>query len=436
MMRELLLLLKELEDICSVCNRCGMCQAVCPVFLVTGHEADVARGKLALLDGLLEEILTNPENVLQRLNRCLLCGSCESNCSRKVEILEIFVKTRVIITRYRGLSLIKKAVLRKILAHPMLFDKAVRIASKWQFLLTKPVGDGHNTSMVRRFFPFLRGRNIPRIPGKSFHTISDEKKNVSPKTPDTSAPNVVFFAGCLIDKVLPEVGLACVDVLEHFGVKVTLQKHEGCCGIPAAASGDVDAFHKMVEYNLKQLEDLKYDFLITACATCTFTMKKLWPLIYGKTHKKAFEDVEVISSKIMDISEFLVKKTDAGNADVSDAAKTPVSLTWHDPCHLKKTSGVFQAPRTLLKSLPGYELTEMEGADLCCGGGGSFSLEHYGLSKKIGEVKTRNIRSTGAQIVATGCPGCMIQLRDMLEKSQVSADVKHVMELVAESLHR
>ena len=96
--------IQELDEQLAACSRCGMCQAVCPLFSQTGQEADVARGKLALLDGLKEEMFKDPNGVMERLNRCLLCGSCEAGCSCEVNILEIFFKARAILTGYKGLS--------------------------------------------------------------------------------------------------------------------------------------------------------------------------------------------------------------------------------------------------------------------------------------------------------------------------------------------
>jgi len=102
--------MKELEDQLSVCMRCGMCQAVCPVFAETGRESDVARGKLALLDGLTRELFKDPDGTFKRLNRCLLCGSCAANCPSGVNVLEIFIKARVILTGFMGLSTVQKLI--------------------------------------------------------------------------------------------------------------------------------------------------------------------------------------------------------------------------------------------------------------------------------------------------------------------------------------
>jgi glycolate oxidase iron-sulfur subunit len=110
----------------------------------------------------------------------------------------------------------------------------------------------------------------------------------------------------------------------------------------------------------------------------------------------------------------------------------PVNITYHDPCHLKKSLGVFAEPRSLIKANPGYRLQEMPESDRCCGLGGSFNLQYYGLSANIGRLKLNNIKKSGCRIVATGCPACMLQISDMLSKSGDNIIVKHPVEIYKE----
>ncbi|MCA1785906.1 MAG: (Fe-S)-binding protein, partial [Desulfobacteraceae bacterium] len=137
-MNELANLVKELEDQLVTCTRCGMCQSVCPLFEQTRKEADVARGKLALLTGLMDNIFTDPDGVNERLNQCLLCGSCAANCPSGVNVVEIFIKARAILAEYKGLSPAKKLIFRNLLAHPGRFDTLVDWAGRFQGVFTKP----------------------------------------------------------------------------------------------------------------------------------------------------------------------------------------------------------------------------------------------------------------------------------------------------------
>ena len=124
--------LMKLDDKLCDCMRCGLCQAVCPVFGATMKEADVSRGKLALLDNLAHEMIKDVDAVDEKLNRCLLCGSCQANCPSGVKILDIFMEARKVIVDYRGLNPIKKLVVRQLLTHPDLFTAAMRAAAPFQ----------------------------------------------------------------------------------------------------------------------------------------------------------------------------------------------------------------------------------------------------------------------------------------------------------------
>jgi len=428
-MRELAILMKELKDQLALCMKCGTCQSVCPLFAQTGREADVARGKLALLDGLLQEMFKNPEGVYDRLDRCLLCGSCAAACPSGVKVLDIFIKARVILTAYIGLPWIKKIILRKILSHPRAFDRLIQWSSKFQKLIFRPVNNTLKTSCVR-FLPFvLSKRHIVSLAPEPFHCHIPSLNT----KPGRSGIKVAIFVGCLIDKIYPNIAQATLDVLSHHGVGVFLPENQGCCGIPAISAGDATAFNRLVRHNLEQFNGADFDYLITSCATCTSTIKNIWPMMFHDESGEIKALAEKIADKTMDISQFLVSKIGlkTGNNINSENIKT---VTYHDPCHLKKSLGVSKEPRDLIKANPRYLLREMPDADTCCGMGGSFNLQHYDISSDIGKMKLENIKLSGCSIVATSCPACMIQIADMLSKSGNHFAVKHPVEIYADFL--
>ena len=427
-MKRLAGLMKELEDQLVVCMRCGMCQAVCPVFAETGREADVARGKLALLDGLAQKMFKNPDGVNDRLMRCLLCGSCSANCPSGVKVLDIFLKARAILTGYMGLHPLKKAIFRGLLVRPEFFDSLLEWGARVQGIFVKPVDDLLGTSCGRLLSP-LKERHFKALAPVPFHQLVDPANTA----PGTSGFKVAFFVGCVIDKVFPHIGEAVMQTMAHHGVGVYLPEEFACCGIPALSSGDTVAFSRLVRYNLKKFSGQPFDVLVTACATCASTIKKLWPLMGEGLSPEEREQVATIAGKTMEVSQFLVDQLGCGRvAEGNDNEK--ISVTYHDPCHLKKSLGVAMQPRTLLQANPGYCLKEMVEADRCCGSGGSFNLQHYDISAAIGKRKRDNIVQSGCEVVATSCPACMMQISDMLSQAGVRIQVKHVIELYAESL--
>ncbi len=423
-LHQLAQMFRELDDQLVSCMRCGMCQAVCPVFAQTGRETDVTRGKLALLDGLAREMLTDAAGVNDKLNRCLLCGTCQANCPSGVRIMDIFLKARAIMTGYFGLSRTKKAIFRGMLVNPRLFNVLTGMGATFQGLFTKKVDDMLGSSCARFTAPLVGDRHFKTLAATPLHKLVPELD--TPAGP--SGIKVAFFTGCVIDKIFPQVGQAALKVLEQKGVGVFLPAQQACCGIPALSSGDQATFDKLVAMNVQWFTAGEFDYLLTSCATCTSTIKELWPRMC-KGDPALGAAIKELAGKTMDISQFLVDVLGVQEVPATGGGK----VTYHDPCHLKNGLGITAQPRTMIKAA-GCAYTEMREAGSCCGCGGSFNVAHYELSKKIGSRKAQNIMDSGADILATSCPACMLHITDMLSQKKAGIAVKHVIELYADSL--
>ena len=427
-LRRLAHMLKELEERLIVCMRCGFCQAHCPLYGQTGLEMDVARGKLALLDGLAKEMVKDPQGVKKRLERCLLCGSCAAGCPSGVETQEIFLKGRAILSTYLGLPPLKKLIFRLVLAHPFVFNLLLSWARPAQAIMARPVSELLQTSCGRIAWPLGR-RHFKRLAPLPFHRQIPPARQRS----GASGPRAALFIGCLIDQIFPQVGLAVLKVMDHHGVTLVIPSGQACCGMPALSGGDSRTFHHLLAHNLKLFDPDDFDYLITACATCTATIKKNWPLMAKELSPKQQERVSRLAAKTRDISQFLAEAGLLEQTPPPQAADA-LAVTYHDPCHLKKSLGVSAQPRQALAQSPGYHLVEMPEADWCCGLGGSFNLEHYDLSKEIGQRKLANIERTACRVVATSCPACMLQITDALSQAGKDIQVRHVIELYAQGL--
>jgi glycolate oxidase iron-sulfur subunit len=244
---------------------------------------------------------------------------------------------------------------------------------------------------------------------------------------------VAFFVGCLIDRFFPGVGEATLKVLAHHGVGVFMPDNQGCCGIPALSAGDTAAFNRLVRHNLERFGGEPFDYLVTACATCTATLKTMWPLMVLDPSGEEKAQIAALADKTLDISQFLVAKVglEPGSSPGVAAAET---LTYHDPCHLQKSLGVAAEPRAVIRANPGYRFQEMAEADWCCGSGGSFNLQNYEVSAAIGRRKREHILKSGCAAVATACPACMLQLIDTLSQAGARVKVKHAVEVYSEAL--
>jgi glycolate oxidase iron-sulfur subunit len=429
-MRELVRMMNELDEDMVQCVRCGLCQAACPLYAETGRETDVARGKLVILENLSKEILKDPKAAKERLDKCLLCGSCAAACPSGVKIMDVFLKARAIITGYLGLSPVKKAIFRGFLSDPDRFDRLLRWVARFQGPFSRKIDDTLGSSCARFMSPVVGDRHYMSMSKSAWHKTAGRGF----QSPKGERLRVAFYPGCLTDKVLPRIADAAMKVFDHHGVDVFVPHQLPCCGIPALAAGDLQTFEALIQKNLALFGPQDFDFLVTPCATCTSTMKEIWPLMIDRLPEDVQEGVRVLSDKTRDINQFLV---DAINVSaVVEPAETAPSLTYHDPCHLRKSLSIISQPRTVIRAAGTRRFLEMAEPERCCGMGGSFNLQHYDLSKKIGEKKLERIKASGAEAVATGCPACMMQITDLLSHAGRSIPVRHTVEIYAEAIEK
>jgi glycolate oxidase iron-sulfur subunit len=212
----------------------------------------------------------------------------------------------------------------------------------------------------------------------------------------TPAAKVAYFHGCGMRMMFPG---AAAETLAILGTTTrVLRKDNVCCGLPHLAHGLRKDFLALARKNIRLYEDA--DLIVSDCASCGGSLKHTASFFAGEPQWK--ERAEAFSRKAIDLTEYLAA------VGYAPRRKVEASFTWHDPCHLLRGQGISRQPRDLLKAAGRF--VEMEGADTCCGGAGSFHVDYPAISGKILEVKRKNIEKTGADVVVTGCPGCLIQL--------------------------
>ncbi len=410
--------LEDFEKVIRECVKCGVCQAHCPTYQLTKKEGAVARGKVALAAAILDGEADLEERLQQDIGLCLMCGSCVQKCPNKVPTNEIVGALRRKITDNKGMSLVGKGV-SALLGSKLLMKTVTKSGAMLSPLLLKKVP---RTSGLRLRFPspIMQDRTVPEL---AFRNLFDRLPEFLAGRPDK--PVVGFFAGCSISYVFPEIGEAMVAILQRMGFSVYLPRAQQCCGIPALSSGDGRLVEQLAENNVAAFAGKELQHIITACASCMGGIGE-----YYRTMKADYQD---FTDKIVDFSVFL-KQQDLF-AELAQMSKWPerVRVTYHDPCHLK-TQGITKEPRELLRSLPNIDFVEMEGASACCGLGGTFSVYHYQASKEIGAKKIPGIEESGAELVATACPGCMMQLQDSINHAGLKVRAVHILELLAEAL--
>ena len=263
------------------------------------------------------------------------------------------------------------------------------------------------------------------------------KKTLSAKLGARDTPagksglRVAFFPGCMGDKIYTDMAEACLKVFEYHGVGVYMPDNQACCGIPALTSGDLKSFGKLARYNLDVFSKSKFDYIVTPCSSCTATIKEHWRNAEDLTPAQR-DFARSLGEKAMDINAFVVDVLKVTPPEGAGQGKTKVA--YHESCHLMKSLRVSKQPKDLINMNRDYQLVPMKEADHCCGCGGTFTLTQPELSAKIGQRKRDNIVASGAEVVAMGCPACMMQISDMLARNRDSVKVKHTIEIYADSL--
>jgi len=412
--------LKDFETVIRDCVKCGLCQAHCPTYLVSRREGTVARGKIALAAALLEGSIGLEKRLQEDVSMCLMCGSCFAKCPNNVPTHEIVGAVRREITGNQGLSLVDRGM-SGLLGSKTLKKTVAKGGAVLSPLFLKKVP---TSSGLRLRFPasFMKGRTLPKI---AFRSLFDRFPEIIEG--GSKKPLVGFFAGCSITYFFPEIGEAMIRVLTGMGYSVYLPKAQGCCGIPAHSLGNGALAEKLALANVEAFGKQDVQCIVTACASCNSGI--------GENLRNMKADFSAVTDKVIDFSVFLNQEGLLEKLSAMEKRPDRKKVTYHDPCHLK-TQGITAAPRKLLQALPNVDFVEMENASACCGLGGVFSVHHYACSKAIGAKKIPGLVQSGAHLVATACPGCIMQLQDAINHAGLDVRAVHILELLAEALAR
>jgi glycolate oxidase iron-sulfur subunit len=410
-------ILQRYDDI-SRCNRCGFCQVACPIFRATGHEAGVARGRIALLRGLIEERIPWDDELREPLFNCLLCGACTSNCFPAVATADLVVDARAEYLDRVGRSRLHRLLFRHLLPYPKRMRLAVRAAAAARKTglteLARALG------LMRIFgHDFPRAQEIVgRFPRRAF------RDQVHPGVLDGAGTLAIgYFVGCGNDLLQPEAAQATLQVLRRLGKTVHVLEN-ACCGLPPMTYGDRPAAQSLADKNLRLVEGSSFDLVVTDCSSCAAFLKK-YPTLFAEDDPRRVP-AAAFAGRVQDLVTVLAENVQAAPATVDKK----LVATYHDPCHASRGQGLVRQPREVLRRLPGVEYRELPEADWCCGGAGSYALSHYDLALKVLDRKIDNLERTGATVLATSCPACVLHLRYGVARRGLAVRVCHVAELV------
>ncbi len=417
--------IKKFETDLERCTKCGFCSFWCPVYQEELVESSLARGKNMMIRALAAGELEYSKEFADRLNKCLLCMTCSTNCPVKTQITSVIVAARADKVKAKGVSFPYNIIYRWLIPQRTLFGNIVRFASWLQGMLLP------KTEGTIRHLPFFlsalgKGRQIPSIAPKFLRQLVPVV-NRPPRGVETKM-RVGYFSGCMTDFVFPEVGRKIINFLTKNGVEVVVPKEQGCCGAPLyLGAGDFDTGSKLADTNVKTFAD--FDYVVSGCATCVSALKDYPKFLADTAERKAA--YAKFTDRVRDLAQFLVDvlQLPASAYQPSPEAKGR-KVTWHDPCHLSRHLEVTSQPRQVINATADIEYIEMPDADRCCGMAGTFSIYYYDLSQRIASKKIEAIKATEADIVATACPGCQIQLIDNIIRHKMPQKVVHLIELL------
>ncbi len=397
------------------CVRCGACANVCPVYrMVGGHTmGHVYIGAIGLI---LTFLYHGKENAQKLIGNCIGCGACTQICAAGIDLPEVIRNTSLALSQEKG-SPVSGKLFSYILKDRKTFHTLLKLARVAQ----KPFKGkkGFLRHLPLMFTPEHNFKSLPMIAPQSFRQIW-ETAQYSLENPRLK---VALFAGCLQDFVYPEHLLCFVSLLKQQNIQVVFPMEQSCCGLPLKMTDNPDAAKIVAENNVTAFADKQIDSIVTLCASCALHLKEDYVKILKKSSKIQPRTLAAFSDKITTSAVFIKAHVDIGRH------KSDASITFHTPCHLKGIEDGIQSAKQLLEAT-GADIITANEQNTCCGFGGSYSAKHPDISAQILTRKIEDFTETKADIIATECPGCLLQLKGGVDKMGLEIDVKHIVELL------
>ncbi len=434
------------------CIRCAACANICPPYQQVGGHAFgyIYSGAIGLVitpfhHGI--EAGAGPQSL------CVSCNACETVCPVEIPLPSLILDVRHSTVEAKGLPWLKQVIFGTM-TRPRLFGLLLRIGSIGQL----PVTRGSQYVRARNFgllgklpgirpaAALARWRSLPALARKPLRDRipARSSSNVAPGV--SSKPlTVCYFAGCMTDRLYPEMGEAVIQVLQAYGVRVTFPRAQNCCGLPALNSGDRQHGASMARQTITALEkalaESEADYIISASTSCVATIMQDYLKLFEDLQQHGWlERTQALSRRVLDFTRFmdsvlLADKADAATRPVHYIpASSDIVVTYHDSCQSCNCLNLRPEARRIIQHELRMELREMPQSDVCCGFGGSTSIEHPEVAERLLNNKLRNAESTGASILVADNPGCLMHLRGGVDATGKPIRVLHLAQLMAEQL--
>ena len=396
---KLVLMVEIPLELAQKCVKCALCKSVCPTYTYIEEERGYARGRLALAEMVLRGEIPLDKDVAKQWDQCAMCRRCEWICPNDVHYKDIMVEAKKAQSETLGTSIIKSLGLKSLnLLQSNVGRKAVstlgkllNVVSVQEFKVPFPTG-------AVKFMPKPSAKAFG-LRGKTFNAQKEKAK-------------LLFFTGCMVDAFYGKTGENAIKVLNKAGYTVIVPEDIKCCGAPHYYSGNVEAFERLREHNVREMARYDYDAIVVVCPTCGGALQE----DYG------------IDKKVYDFAELVFESP-------LKFKGTGKRTTFHVPCH--SYSAMKTNPKVYYESVKRVESDQVVKAEKdqsCCGFAGLFSITNPELSDKIQKEKIEDLRKTEADLVVTACPGCVLNLRDGSKKHKTGQEVMHIADYLGERL--
>ena len=429
------------EDVLSTCVQCGLCLPHCPTYRELYVETSSPRGRIHLIRQVADgRIAVDSALFREQMYQCLDCRACEAVCPSGVQYGQLVETARTQIERAAPGSL--GARLARRLAFDGLFASMPRFRA-FAALLRLYQRSGlqalaRASGALRLFGLVERERMLPPIDRSFLVPAGQTWQSEGP-----ARRRVALFAGCVMSTAYAEIDRATARVLAANGCEVVVPAGQGCCGALHVHAGLLDDGRTLMRRNVEAFEKLDVDAIVVNAAGCGAALKEYGHLLADAA---AYADrAVVVAGRVRDVAEYLAEigitlpagatpdkpgETASATSEASHPLPAERTVTYQEPCHLVHAPRVKAAPRQVLAAVPGLRLVEMAESDLCCGSAGIYNLTHPELSGALRRRKVANVIATGAEVVVSANPGCMLQLQAGLAEAGSPVIVRHVVEVL------
>ncbi len=411
------------NEIIEKCVHCGFCLPVCPTYVLWGQEMDSPRGRIYLMKLASEGAAEMNSNWVSHFDSCLGCMACMTACPSGVDYGKLIEATRAQIERKierpRGEKLHRR----------FMFETFTRPDRLRRMRLPLLVYQKSGLQAV------VRGLGLLRLLPKEMRTMEALLPKLGPRegvaeiTPAVGAKRhrVGLLLGCVQREFFPQVNAATARVLAAEGCEVVAPEAQPCCGALLVHAGEEAAAIELAKKTIDAFERANVDTIVTNAAGCGSNVKEYGHLL--RDDREYVVRAKAFAAKCKDISEVLAELEPR-------ARRHPLKLrvAFHDSCHLQHAQGVRAQPRALLSGIPGLELAEISEAAICCGSAGIFNLVQPDAANQLGDRKAQLIEPLKADVVATGNPGCILQMQSSLARQGQKTPVVHTIQLLDASI--